>query len=891
MTEQIIRPPGRLKRKITSALAALTLAVTALGGSLFTAPAPAHALGAYGAGAHGWAPNGSTWLGNFILPDGTRVYCIDIYNGSNASSDNSSVVSGIPASPSDGRRAVSGSELQWLNYLVTMYGQTADTNQAAAVSALVYNVTSMNNHDTDHYISVAPAEVQDLYWSIKSAVNANYQSGGGSGAVTMTFDVDPLNNYLGTLSVSGMSPSNALGTITLTNGVFTDTGLATRDGVTNNSSYPVTGVPPEDATEYIIAADGAFTASGGVNADIRYYRDGDSQGSISGGSRGVSNFTQYAEDPAPRSTVFQPVVGTQVASKFVEEGEEFADVLTFSTAADAKGLNNPWRVNAAGRYMPITARGTLYGPFLAQPDEADAAPSSAPIAATDIMVTTTAEDGPTIDYTVPSGFVSEEAGFYTWVWEILASDQPAASPNVQQFLPQEYHFTDRFGQVVETSITPSNLAITTAVTESMVGIGQDATDEVTVTPYGGGWIQADGGRVPATLTGTAYYSETQQELADSAPAGAEVVGTPQLVVNKAGTVTSDPITMPLKEGWVTFQWCLVESEQPVEYQGMLAETCDQYGQASETVQVTAPTVTTQARELATVHDPLFDVATVNGPVPADTVVSFELFQKPEEGNYKYAADGSLSTEVWTQDEIDALADDAVCTVENRVTVTDGVAVAEGQNDAAQYQSPNVYVDQTGTYWWVESLIHVPTGTVIKSGICGLENETTIVDEPTVTTKAQTDIHVGEKAADTAIVTGPIPGENTGITTELTFEAFKQTGSTPVCTVDNRVADLSTPVAVTGAGEYLSEAVTFDEAGTYFWVETLTYVLENGDREIVHVGECGEPSETTIVTGKPVLSVTGASGATMMGVGAGALLLVAAGLALVLVRRKRGVAAE
>lgn len=581
-------------------------------------------------------------------------------------------------------------------------------------------------------------------------------------------------------------------------------------------------------------------------------------------------------------------MGTQVASKFVAEGEEFSDLLRFDTAADDMGLNNPWRTNAAGRYMPLTAQGTLYGPFLAQPVEADDVPENAPIAATGITVTTTAEEGPTIEYTADSGLLSQEAGFYTWVWEIRQSDQSAAGPNVQQFLPADYHFKDRFGQVVETSITPTNLAITTQLTEGVIGIGQDVADEVTVASFGGGWIQADGGRVPATLTGTAYYSETEPALADDAPAGAEVVDTVSLTVNRNGSVTSDSVTMPIKEGYVTFQWCLIEANQPAEYQGMLAEVCDAYGQASETVQVIAPTVTTEAKQIATKHDAIFDTAIVDGPVPNDTVVSFELFKKPVEGDFKRDSGGNVSSDQWTAAEVAALGSDAVCTVENRVTQTAGVAVTPGNNTAARYDSPEVFVDDEGTYWWIESLVHVPSDTVIRVGECGLSNETTIVEEPSVTTKATQDVFVGEKAHDTATVTGPIPGADSGVVTELTFEAFEKNGSNAVCTDSNRVHNLDDPIVVTGAGDYASAKVTFEKAGTYYWVETLAYVFENGDREIVHQGECGLPDETTKVTDRPVLALTGMTGEVTpfgWGAGIGVALLAAAGMVLFVARRR------
>lgn len=889
-------PRPRWRRKLASAVAALAVAITAIGGATLAPAEPASAAGAPGAGGY-WTPAGG-WLGNYIAANGTRVYCIDVLVDSIGSgADAGSVESSI--SPVGGTRAVSGAELQMMNYAISVHGQTSDPVTAAAVSAYVYNFTSQNWHGNGaHYIDGPNAgAITAAYNAIAADTAANYSAGGGNGSADLWFSVDTQNNYLGVLNVTNMSPANAVGSLTLTNGVFTDTGLATRDGVTNNSSFPVVGVPPTDDTvEYKISVEGAFTAAGGYAADVRIHSDAP-QRTAGPGSRSTSNFTESAEDPMPRSAIFQPVVGTKVASKFVEAGEEFADVLTFSTTANDSGTNNPWRTNAAGRYAPITARGTLYGPFLAQPVESDDVPANAPVVATDIMVTTDPVTGPTVDYTVPSGAVSEEAGFYTWVWEILQSDQSAASPNVQQFLPADYHFKDRFGQVVESSITPSNLAISTEVTRAEVGIGQTVADMVTVTPHGGGWLQADGGRVPATLTGTAYFSTEVPTLSDTAPAGAEVVGTLDLVVNKQGTTESAALAMPLKEGYVTFQWCLIEANQPAAYQGMISETCDKYGQASETVKVIAPEVSTQAKQLATIYDPIKDTAIVNGPVPENTSVSFELFKKPVAGDFKRDSGGNVTTDVWTEAEIAALGEDAVCTVENRVTKTDSVAVTPGDNTLAEYDSPNVFVDEVGTYWWIESLIHRDPNsgneTVIRSGECGLPNETTTVDEPKVTTKATEAVYVGEKAHDTATVTGPIPGAESGIKTELTFEAFEKVGDKATCTPENRVHNLTTPVAVEGAGEYKSSEVTFDKQGSYYWVETLTYVKTDGTKEIVHQGECGLPNETTIVKEKPVLALTGSTGAPTglaYGLGVAGLLAVLGAAAFFVARRRSQLAA-
>jgi len=884
---------GRVKGRILSMLATFAVALTAVVGGVTIAPEPANAAGTTGAGGY-WTPAGG-WLGNYIAANGTRVYCIDVLVDSIGSGGDagveSSAISGV-----SGTRAVSGAELQMMNYAISVHGQTSDPIIAAAVSAYVYNFTSANWYGNGaHYIDGPNAgAIQAAYNAIAADTAANYANGGGSGSVSMDFVVDPTNNYLGTLNIHNMSPSNATGTITLTNGVFIDTGLATRDGVTNNSSFPVRGVPPEDSVEYKISVEGAFTAAGGYGSSVRIHSDAP-QRTAGPGGRSVSNFTGNGIDPSARSRVFQPVVGTKVESKFVERGETFSDILTFSTAPDTNGLNNPWFTRGGGtEYAQITARGSLYFTGVTPPVESDEAPANAMLVASDIMVTTTKEDGPTIDYTVPSDYVSDEAGYYTWVWEILQSDQQTSAPNVQAILPADYHYKDRFGRIAETSITATTLTITTAVTDGVVPILGEATDGVTVTPVQGGWIQADGQRVPATLTGTAYYSATEPVLADEAPADAEIVGTTTLVVNKSGTTVSNPVKMPIKEGFVTFQWCLNQADQPAEYQGMIAETCDKYGQASETVKVVAPDVTTQARELATIYDGLYDTGIVNGFVPDNVTIVSSLYKKPEVGDFKME-NGQPTEEVWTQEEIDAIGEDAVCEVSNYIGTTEPVEVKPGQNDNEKYRMPDIFVDEEGTYWWIEETIHTDpeTGeqTVIRAGKCGLPNETTIVDKPKVTTKAIGEGHPSDVVTDTAIVEGPL-SDREDITYDLTWQAYhRATGTTTqpdekLCTAETLVWESKTPVSVTAPGEYKSEGLKLEDkhVGEILWVETLNITVD-GEREVVHRGECGAATEITKVTPRPTIVDSGVS-PVAASVAAGAFLLIAGAASALIIRNRR-----
>lgn len=886
-------PPRRrrpFRRRLAAAVLASMLAcATALGGMLLQ-PVPAEAAAVQGAGGH-WTPHHG-WLGNYIV-GGQRVYCIDLLTDT-AGSGGAGTLSDSISEGGHGTRPVSGAELRRINYAVSVWGQTDDPILAAAVGAYVYNFTSANWYGQGaHYITGPHATaILAKYEQVSADTEANYRQGESRGTGKMQLDTDAVNHYRGTLRITGLSPENARGSVTLANGVFADTGLSTRDGVTNNSSFAVLGVPPADGSNYRIRAEGEFRAEGKriYDSNVTIHSEGSMQRTAGpGGSRASAmRFALEAEDADERSSDFRPIVGTRVASKFVAQGEEFSDLLSFATQADEEGLDNPWYRHPEQGYAAVKAIGTLYGPFLAQPEESDEVPPSAPVVVSGVEVQTTAERGPEIEYTVPSGVLADEAGFYTWVWSIVSEQQ---GETTRAFLPDGYAFQDRFGRVMETSITPSNLLITTALTRTEAGIGQAIADEVTVQVYDGGWLQAGGARVPATLTGTAYYSEAEPVLADAAPADAEIIGTMSLTANRPGATMSDELRLPLKEGYVTFQWCLKEAEQPEEFRGLLRETCDLYGQASETVRVLAPTVATEAAPTSTVHDPIFDTAVVTGPVPEHAQLEFSVYKQPQAGDLKQVEEGVAETR-WTRAEVEALGDEPLCTAENLTATTSRIPVEPGENESARYRSPEVKVEREGRYWWIERLVHVDpetrVETTLRSGRCGLLNETTSVERPAVVTEAVKTAQAGAEVYDTAMVSGPVPGASSGLRAELTFEVFESSEGPAECTPRNRVLQLDRPVAVTAAGSYRSETVRLSKPGRYFWVETLTYVNETGGREIVHVGECGLPSETTTVLAE--LPTTGsATRSSSAPLWAAALLLVGSGALAIgtLARRKRG----
>jgi len=582
----------------------------------------------------------------------------------------------------------------------------------------------------------------------------------------------------------------------------------------------------------------------------------------------VSTFTILGLDPADRSTVFQPVLTTQVASKFIEPGQPFDDTVTFATAPDATGLNNPWYEFSDGRYVRVTAQGTVYGPFLQQPVEADEVPVGAPVAGT-ATITTTQAEGPTTPYTVTTTELAVEPGFYTWVWEINFDEQSLLT---QDFIPTDYSFVDRFGQVAETQVSPTQMRFTTELTATTAAVSDQVDDVIDVYTVGG-WLQDSGSRVPVVLTGTAYYSATRPVVSDAVPADAEAVGTYTVTTDTPGEITAENIDVGLREGFVTLVWCVDPATQPVAVRGLTAAWCDQYGLASETVEVSSPTIVTAAQALATPTGTVTDTAIVSGAVPNSGIeISFEGFLQP---------DGATTP---------------VCEVSNRIYTSTAPITVTGPGEYVSEEF-DVTMEHVGTVYWVETA-RLPDGTIVHVGECGLPNETTLVQLVGVVTEATAAVVVGSEARDMAMLEGLVPEG-----AELTFAAYQQPEGTrtatgallddegneimPVCELENRVFDSSDSPLSVPAGHHpdgmtiQGPKTEFTEPGTYYWVETLT----DRDGGILHQGECGAPDETTFVS--VALPSTGASLALApLGLLAGGVILAGlAAVAIATIRRR------
>lgn len=271
------------------------------------------------------------------------------------------------------------------------------------------------------------------------------------------------------------------------------------------------------------------------------------------------------------------------------------------------------------------------------------------------------------------------------------------------------------------------------------------------------------------------------------------------------------------------------------------------GVANETTAIGRPGVRTEAVESVALGEEVADVAIVTGKFAPNTTYSlrFEAYKAEE------TADGI-----------------PLCDASNRVFRSDEVPVS----GPGRIRSPGFTAqwEHGPKVWWVETL-SIDTGTgpqVVQRGECGIENETSEIVRPSVTTLAPETAVAGDRINDVALVEGPI--RTTDQTRwEISFEGYRASyassssdrdpeagegesdAAPPLCTPEN-VLFSTDPVPVTAAGEISSEEVLVevDWAGTLWWVETL-WLVQGEERISVSRGECGAASETTVVTAPEV----------------------------------------
>ncbi|KTR93127.1 hypothetical protein NS220_13480 [Microbacterium testaceum] len=839
----------------------------------------------------------------------------------------------------DNYNGVTGNTLAGINRVMSENAGTGDQVTAAALEYAVARTVDPNgaltafggarqssydaviNYDLyGRFGSGTVKAVQQKANELKQVIDTTVAGSGGSGFGQLNFALNPKNNYVGTVEMDGTPGS--VGSITLSHGVFDDTGSNTRDNVQEGAVYGVRGVPDDNGVFYKITGEGDFTPPGqeGYAANIRVWLPtvAGQQRSLSAGEKAKpSPFHVTGFDPADRTTQFQPVLSTS-AQTFVSKGQAFTDTVRFSTTEDATGLNNPWyRSPASGRALPIAAEGTVYGPF-AQPvgSPSDSAPSDAPIAGH--LKITTGDAGPDIEYTAQSTETAQAAGYYSYVWTIDASKQTAIA---RKYLPTNYSFTDKFGLAAESSTTPMRVTATTQVPAPVVPLSGVPADSAQVTTDGFWLKDGSGKNIPVTIRWDAWLdpreSGIEQVDAGQKPADATLLGTTTQTVTEPGQVKTPEgsalgFTVPAAvHGSIVWVASVRDADQGANAD-LIEEWSDAYGVPTEVQLIGQPTVTTKATPSSQKGLQISDTATVGGVMPATGAqLAFELYQVPMTQD----ANG-----VWQRDVADGAVSKVCEDPDNRIfsNIGRGARIAV----TGIYTSPTVTASEHGTFLWVESLWSRPTKPgekpqLITRGECGAPDETTVVVN--VSTKASavdgsSPVTPGSAIQDTASIVGAVPDGAT-----VTFEAFRGEPGKAVCTPET-LAWTSKTVALT-AGYYTESRALQPTSGAFtpdassnatqvWFVET----VRDHNGQTIAKGDCGVPDETvalppvpgapgatpspssstpagvTPAAGAPsALAITGLDAGSMGPWIAGAVIAVLAGLTVAgvrLVRRRR-----
>ncbi len=459
----------RTRRGPALLLLAAVVAALAVGGSI-AASAPV-AAATTGAGIPGITPYGG-YLGNYVAPDGTRVYCIDSgRDWPSGPTGAGSVTSRITTSW--GTR-LDETTLRRINFVLTTYGQTKKPELAAAVNAYLYAFTSGFAETNGagyaaglHYINGNTA-VEATYAAVWAAAKASV----ATAPATATVTIEMISPRDGIVRVT-TSPAGAHGTITLSNAVVDATGESSA-AVTDGDEIAIRGMPPASVLDYVIEAAVTFRATAPPGPAVTLYLTGDQQRTIRHAAPTEVLF-EAAATVGPIRLPFTPQLQSQVEHPTVGLGEALVDSLTV-TLVDA---DEPWP-EASGGPLSVVLVGTLYGPFEREPVVADAAPPDAPVRGTARLTVTgpgTYRSDGLLDASAP--------GYYTWVWRIAAADQ---TDPTRAALGDGYEFVDRFGLPAETvraTLTPE-LAATGAATNPGLAIAAFALVTGGMLVLGGG---------------------------------------------------------------------------------------------------------------------------------------------------------------------------------------------------------------------------------------------------------------------------------------------------------------------------------------------------------------------------------------------------------------------
>jgi hypothetical protein len=285
-------------------LATLAVAAIALAGAQF-APAAAHAADS-GPG-YDYRGDPHSHLGGYLDPDGSVSYCIDAGKSSPLGGPTSD--EGLVDHVND----LGAAGMRKLAYVLLRHGNTRDADTAAAVALVVWGLADPVDHAArggdEFVITRAPAErratILELAARFRDEAERYRTPEPGAGALHLTLDGD------GAVLEAQLSPASATGTVVLTNGVFSDTGLASREGVADGDRLAIDVQHPKGSTAYEVRAEGSFEATGHTDGTVHLYRTPGAQATVSAGTRVPIAFdaATAVQIEAPKTVVLPRVAG------------------------------------------------------------------------------------------------------------------------------------------------------------------------------------------------------------------------------------------------------------------------------------------------------------------------------------------------------------------------------------------------------------------------------------------------------------------------------------------------------------------------------------------------------------------------------------------------------
>ncbi|MFT4284336.1 MAG: hypothetical protein QM598_05820 [Protaetiibacter sp.] len=675
---------GAKHLRFARARAVLVALVLALVPAIAPLVVPSAAAASHGPGYD----QGLGWLGAY-REGGQNVYCLE--QPLNPPLNTTASYAGAWA-----WGGLSTTDAARLNWAISGYGQSTDRRWTAAVQLYVWSLAdpTYNSHgmsgDT-YFVGRAPASEQPLIRANLATIRAGASgifAGSTSGTATGTFQVDPLNNYLGTLTVS-VSPTNMTGSITLTNGIFLSTGTNTIAGVTHGQVLQVRGVPTPDGEPYKISAAGTFTGSFAYGGAIGVWATPGLQTLGGPGPQGAPVAQLSAIDPMFRASDFVPELTSTVSDQVLAPGDAFCDNFTFAAGLNPEaGSVVPWLQDAAGAYAPITASVTLYRIFT-RPVPGAAIPAEA-IEVETFTITTSTASGPTVPYPYCTGPLTE-GGYYVAVSTIRSDDQ---LPGVQLYIPTDYEWTDGWGVPAETAVL-MHPARSEATPEAIVG--QAVTDTVFFPDFvpNLSWISWEIYKRPEGAPAP-LESDDPEAIDPAAVCTPETLYT-TLSRNDHAIAGS---TMRSPDGWSfggpgVYDWVVVIREGGPSGPEVWRADC---GVVSERTIVHQVAIVTEAQSSSTWDGAIADVATVDGLIEAGDVLTFRAY--------------TPSTDA---------AGAPVCDAAHLLWESEAIEIEPGVYTAERVESGPTTVGGTRV-WWVETLEDAD-GAIVHQGACGLETET------------------------------------------------------------------------------------------------------------------------------------------------------------------------